>query len=64
MADSEERIEKGLIEQNWVLGSMIGVLILLGAALWWLTTHPDHVAAWVKPDRSRVQVEKPTVQAP
>ncbi|MBT3267143.1 hypothetical protein HN371_08330 [Candidatus Poribacteria bacterium] len=60
MAESEERTEKGLIEKNWVLGAMIGVLLLLGVALWWLATHPDQVAAWVSPDRSQVRVEKPS----
>ncbi|MAF09870.1 hypothetical protein CMK11_05400 [Candidatus Poribacteria bacterium] len=60
MAESDERTQKGLIEQNWVLGAMIGVLLLLGVALWWLATHPDQVAAWVAPDRTRVRVEKPS----
>jgi len=29
------------------MGTMIGVLALLGVAFWWLTTNHDQVEAWV-----------------
>ena len=47
MSDSPERTENGLIDRPWVMGTMIGVLVLLGVALWWLTTNHDQVEAWV-----------------
>ena len=64
MAAPEERTDKSLIEQNWVLGAMLAVLLILGGALWWLTTHPGNVAAWVKRDATQTRIEKPTVSAP
>ena len=47
MSDSAERTEKRGIERNWVMGVMVGVLILLCVAAWWLTTNHDRVEAWV-----------------
>jgi len=64
MAGPEERTDKSLIEENWVLGAMLGVLLILGVALGWLATHPDNVAAWGKRDATKTRVEKPTAVAP
>ena len=47
MSSSAQRNQKGLLERAWVKGTMIGVLILLGVAFWWLTAHRPRVEAWV-----------------
>jgi len=53
----------GLIEQGWLQAVLVGVVVLLGVAVWWISTHSAQVARWINSDKP-APVEKPVVSKP